>query len=122
LELEREGPSYTVDTMRALQEAQPEADFFFLVGIDAVRELPRWRRPDELLTRCRLAALRRAGAPPLDQAALAAAVPASAGRILEVAVPEIEISSTDLRRRLREGRSVRYRLPEAVTAYINERK
>jgi nicotinate-nucleotide adenylyltransferase len=119
VDLDREGPSYSVDTVARIRDEAPDADLYFLVGMDALPDLPRWRDPERLLALCRLAAFGRPDAPPLDRAAIEAALPGSAARIEAVQVPAIAISSTDLRQRLREGRSVRYRVLPTVEAYLH---
>jgi nicotinate-nucleotide adenylyltransferase len=136
LELHRSGPSYTVDTLRALQEGGEQRPLWFLLGSDAAAQLDQWREPEEILTRTNLAVVTRAGAPiegPADclPPALAkqfAAEPAACGsfvhrtgRQLRVLVLEsLQISSTAIRERIREGRSIRYLVPEPVLAYIHE--
>ncbi len=119
VEMKREGPSYSYDTLRALVETHGEStDFYFIVGGDEMNTILTWHRISELFALCRFAAARRQGAPlsllevreRLGEEVLA--------RIHSVQAPELEISSTDIRRRLREGRSIRYLVPEKVEAYI----
>ena len=121
LEIERGGVSYTVDTLRALQKDRPADGLFLLMGADSLRDLGTWREPAEI---CRLATpvvVRRAGAPEPDLGTLAAFMPPSKladVRGLQVEMPIIELSSTDLRQRAGDGRSLRYRTPRAVEKYI----
>jgi nicotinate-nucleotide adenylyltransferase len=106
LEVERAGPSYTVDTVRALQAIVAGAELTVFVGADAAADLPQWKEADTLRALARVVVFRRPGAPlpPLD---------------LEVAeVPQLEISSTDIRTRIVAGRSIRYLVPESVAEYI----
>lgn len=119
VEMKREGPSYSYDTLRALVETHGESTaFYFIVGGDEMNTILTWHRISELFALCRFAAARRQGAPlsllevreRLGEEVLA--------RIHSVQAPELEISSTDIRRRLREGRSIRYLVPEKVEAYI----
>ncbi len=119
VEMKREGPSYSYDTLRALVETHGEStDFYFIVGGDEMNTILTWHRISELFALCRFAAARRQGAPlsllevreRLGEEVLA--------RIHSVQAPELEISSTDIRRRLCEGRSIRYLVPEKVEAYI----
>lgn len=119
VEMKREGPSYSYDTLRALVETHGEStDFYFIVGGDEMNTILTWHRISELFALCRFAAARRQGAPlsllevreRLGEEVLA--------RIHPVQAPELEISSTDIRRRLCEGRSIRYLVPEKVEAYI----
>ena len=130
LELERPGPSYTVDTLRELARRLAPARPVFIVGSDAMAELSSWREPKALLELAHFAVLTR---PPSGTGSLAAWIPPelaaelvlapsgeearhrSAGTWLRrVCIDALAISSTDVRRRLREGRSVRYLLPDPV--------
>lgn len=118
LELGRPPPSYTVDTLAAFRHSHPApAELWFIIGADAVRELPRWRRIDKVIALARLAIIARPGSD-LDLPALLAALPSLAGRYALLAGPRLAISSSDLRRRLAEGRPVRYQIPDAVWRYI----
>ncbi|HEU0078829.1 MAG TPA: nicotinate-nucleotide adenylyltransferase [Longimicrobiaceae bacterium] len=109
LELRRTGPSYTVDTLRALRERHPEAEIFFLTGADNLAELPRWREPDEIARIATLAVLTREGeALPEDSPYPGVHVP----------VTRVDVSSTGVRRRVAEGRTIRYLVPEAVRAVV----
>lgn len=118
LEVERQGPSYSLETVRHFQAAHPGAELFFITGADAVLELLTWHRPDEVVRSCRFIAVTRPGYA-LEE--LRRVLPAAyLERIELLAVPAVEISSTDLRRRLREGRTVRYLLPDTVEAYLRK--
>jgi len=116
LDLDRPPPSYTADVLRALQSSDRE--LFFVVGSDILPELPRWREPVEILRLARLAVVSRPGAPAPDVEALEALVPGSRGRVELVSSPNIDISSRDLRRRVRCGEPIRYLTPRAVERYI----
>jgi nicotinate-nucleotide adenylyltransferase len=119
IELERPGPSYTVDTVVALAEEFAGAELFFLTGTDAIRDLRGWHRPEDLLRMARFVALTRPG---VDVDEVRAALPAEwTERIRFVAMPLLEISSTDLRTRLRDGRSVRYLMPPGVESFVRDR-
>jgi nicotinate-nucleotide adenylyltransferase len=119
VELTRPGPSYTVDTLRLLKEQYPTAELFFLTGTDAVRDLPKWRQPEEILSLARFLVAARPG---VDKADVLHALPDTwEARIAFIEMPELDISSTYLRERLRDGRSVRYLLPRAVEEYIVSR-
>ncbi|MBS1241718.1 MAG: nicotinate (nicotinamide) nucleotide adenylyltransferase [Gemmatimonadetes bacterium] len=106
LEVERAGPSYTVDTVRALQAALPGSELTVFVGSDAAAEFPQWKEAETLRTLARVVVFRRPGA---LQPSLGAE---------EIAVPQLDISSTDIRARIRAGRSIRYLVPEGVASYI----
>ena len=119
LELERPAPSYTVDTLRLLHASYgPSCELYFLLGIDAVNALDRWREPAELLRLARLVAMSRGGMREPDWAMLQKMSPDAAGRVEVLAVPDIDISSRELRRRAAAGAPIRYQVPEAVWAYI----
>ncbi len=120
VEMEREGPSYAVDTLRELlgQGKEPD-DYYFIMGMDTLRGLPRWREPRQLLELCRLAVVGRPGhrrEGPL--AAVERRLPGVSERVVFVDGPLLGVSSTDIRRRCREGLSIRYRVPAAVEEYI----
>ncbi len=119
IELERPGPSYTVDTLRAIQQRQiGQTDLYFLTGADAVRDLPQWRAPEEVLQLTRVVAATRPG---VSRADIVAALPeAWRARILFLEMPELDIASTDLRERVRAGRSIRYLTPPSVEELIAE--
>jgi nicotinate-nucleotide adenylyltransferase len=121
IESERSGPSYTVETLAALKKTLgAEADLHFIVGSDALADLPYWREPSHLVALARLAVAARPGWHIPDPEALERAVPGITGRIDIVTMPQIDISSTDIRRRVAEGRSLRFLVPAAVEAYIFE--
>lgn len=113
LELRREGPSYTVDTLRALAGRHPGAALFLLSGADLLSELPRWREPDEIQRLATLAVLSREGD----------TLPAETGlRAVAVPVTRVDVSATEVRRRASEERSIRYLVPEAVRAIVERER
>lgn len=113
LELRRTGPSYTVDTLRALRAREPGAELFFLTGADNLADLPRWREPDEIARLATLAVVSREGETlPGDAPYPAVAVP----------VTRVDVSSTEVRRRVAAGQSIRYLVPEAVRAVIERER
>jgi nicotinate-nucleotide adenylyltransferase len=119
LEVRRGGTSYSYDTVRAITEQHPDAELFFAAGADVLRDLHRWRAIDELLALCRFAIVRRPGYV-LDLDAVYATLPAARGRLIEIVGPALDISATMLRERLQEEAPVRYQMPDAVIAYIEE--
>lgn len=114
LEAAREGVSYTIDTVRALQERYPETDFRLLLGGDSLAQFASWAQPEEIVRRVPLIVYPRPGA---DFAAVPAFVMA---RTTVLDRPLLDPSSTAIRRLLRAGRSVRYLVPDAVLAYAAE--
>ena len=121
IELARPGPSYTVDTLALLQEALgPQAELYFLMGLDSLANLPTWHDPAGIVARARLVVARRPGYE-ADLERLEGVLPGITARTHFLALPEIGIASHDLRRRVREGLPIRYQLPEAVEEYIYAR-
>jgi len=121
LEVDRPGPSYSVDTVRLLREQLGrEVELYFIVGSDALSDLLTWREPARLVQLCQLVAIARPGWP-VEIAPVEAQLPEAAGRIVQVPIPQLDISSSDLRRRVAEGQPIRYQVPEAVEGYIMSR-
>jgi nicotinate-nucleotide adenylyltransferase len=120
LELRRTGPSYTVDTLRTLREQHPSAELFLLLGGDSLADFPTWREPREILSLAKLGVMKREGSPPPEQPTGWEAELAE--RVTFIEAPLLAISGTDLRRRVSEGRSIRYFVPAAVEAFINANK
>lgn len=113
LELRREGPSYTVDTLRELRKRHPGAELCFLTGADNLRELPLWREPDEIARLARLIVVSRAGE----------GVPAGVEYPVElVRVTRVDVSATEVRRRVAAGESIRYLVPGAVREVIERER
>lgn len=107
-ELDRPGPSYTVDTLRALKAQEPGTHFVLLVGSDAASGLARWHQAPELGRLARIVVFARAGMDALELP------PGVEG----ITVPAVEISSTTIRARVRRGLSIRYWVPDTVAEYI----
>jgi nicotinate-nucleotide adenylyltransferase len=121
IEMERSGPSYSVDTVSALRkELGPGAGLYFIIGPDALSELHRWREPARLAGLCWLVAVGRPNSVKADLRELEVAIPAIRSRISRIDVPEIGISSTEIRERVRVGASIRYLVPPEVERYIYE--
>ena len=118
VELRREGPTYTADTLDALAAERLDDEFWFIVGADALADLPNWHEPERIVRHARLAVAPRDAD---DAEAPLPAIPGIRGRIDRFAMPRIEISSTDIRARVAAGRSIRYLVPAAVAAWIAER-
>jgi len=117
LEVERPGPSYTVDTLTKLQEQLgSEANLFFLLGRDTLAELPLWKEPKKVAQLCRLVVAPRLGSKDLKR--LQAEIPGLLDKIIQLDMPIIGISSSDIRQRLARGLSIRYLVPVEVEEYI----
>jgi len=116
-ELDRPGPSYSIDTIRALQQRLPsEVEILFVTGADAILELPEWREPDAILGESQVVAARRPG---FDLQRISAVLgPQRASKIELLDMPMIDISSTDIRQLVRQSRSIRYLTPPVVVDYI----
>jgi nicotinate-nucleotide adenylyltransferase len=118
VDIEREGPTYTRDTLRAVHvEYGEETDLFFVTGADAVLEIFQWKDPQEILEMAHVIAATRPG---YDIARFEAEAPTSHPNISVMDVPALAISSTDIRRRVQEGSSIRYLVPEGVHTYIDK--
>lgn len=114
LELRRQGPSYTVDTLSTLRERYPGAELYLLVGADVVPDLPTWRAPEEILRLARLAVLARAG----DHGGEGSSERDGPIPFVRVPVTRVDVSATEVRRRVREGRPIRYLVTDPVRAII----
>jgi nicotinate-nucleotide adenylyltransferase len=116
LELTREGgPSYTVETVRQLQDDHPDASYVLILGEDSLHGFHSWRAPDEIARRVSLVAYERGACDDEERAA-----DPFVRQAAFVDAPRIELSSTKVRERCRAGRSVRYLVPSSVDAYIQE--
>ncbi len=120
MEIDRPGPSYSIDTVLELK-AELEAEIYFLAGPDALAKLPRWKDPERLLEACHIVGIGRPGNAMTDLWKLEASLPGVSPHIMLMDVPQqIDISSTDIRKRVAQGLSIRYLVPEAVEKYIKE--
>ena len=120
-EVRRGGESFAVDTLEEVAAENPAADLFFLLGADALADFAAWKRPARVLELATLAAVNRGDAAAAVPAALSAEA-RDAGGVRFVSMPACDLSATDLRRRAAEGRSLRYRTPAAVGAYIHDKQ
>lgn len=118
LEARREGPSYTVDTLKELHTQMPDSQLFLIVGADVAVGFSKWREPERVLSMASLAVAQRPGTAKDDVEATLGGLPA-AGTARFFDMPEIGISSTMLRERVRAGASTRYLMPDAVRDYID---
>ncbi len=120
VDAERPGPCYTVDTLQLLRsEWGAGPAFFLIIGADSLADLLTWYRPQRLLELCELAVVARPGIQ-VDLPRLEEDLPGLTGRVHPVPMPLLEISSSDLRARVRAGQPISYLVPPAVEAYIRE--
>ncbi|QEW00175.1 nicotinate-nucleotide adenylyltransferase [Microbacterium caowuchunii] len=111
VDIDRSGPTYTIDTLRDLKSQRPDSDLFFITGADAVAQILSWRDHDELWDLAHFVAVSRPGHP-----LSAAGLPDDDVSLLEI--PALAISSTDCRNRVRGGQPVWYLVPDGVVQYI----
>ena len=125
IEVRRSGPSYTAETLAELRAEAPGHEWWFILGWDALADLPNWREPERILELARLALAQRGDETGADGAALPpAAVEAFPGlstRVDRVSIPRLDVSASELRRRLREGEPTAPLLPAAVRQRIADR-
>ena len=124
IEMDRDGPSYTADTLDALRSerlaAGESADLALILSVEAVASLASWHEPGRVLEHARLVVAPRDGSPDLSAEAIAALVPGTQARIALLDGPRMRLSASDIRSRVAAGRSVRYLVPDAVAAYIGD--
>ncbi len=116
VDIERDGPTYTIDTLRDLKAARPDDELFFITGADALADIFTWREPQELFALARFVGCTRPGHE-MDAATLAS-IPSD--RVTMVEIPALAISSTDCRARQRRGEPVWYLVPDGVVQYIGK--
>lgn len=121
VDIDRPGPHYTVDMVRIIQAQQPDAELFFLMGSDSLRDLNTWHQPQALIEQVRLAVMRRPEAD-VPLSIHAALLPRLEERIVVIDAPRLEVSSTEIVERLRAGKSVRFLVPDPVLDYIETRQ
>jgi nicotinate-nucleotide adenylyltransferase len=117
IEIEREGPSYTSDTLRQLQEREPDAELFLILGGDQARTLPTWHEPEEVLSLATVAVFER-GTSNRNSIQITVGRLRGYDRLRFLEMPRIDISSTLVRRRARAGKPIRYLVPDKVANFI----
>jgi nicotinate-nucleotide adenylyltransferase len=121
IEMDRPGETYTVDTLEELRAgAMRDDDLFFIMGVDTLSSMQRWKAPERILELTQLVVALRPGHGPVDLALLEAIEPTASERLMTVHLPLIEISSTELRRRVMAAESYRYLVPDEVGEYIKK--
>ena len=118
IEIDRPGPTYTLDTLQALKSERPAEELFFITGADAILQILTWKDPEAVLREARFIAATRPG---YDLDRLEKELPRGLeDRVAIMEIPALAISSTDVRLRAREGRPIRYLLPTGVAEYIEK--
>ncbi|MFL5737297.1 MAG: nicotinate-nucleotide adenylyltransferase [Actinomycetota bacterium] len=118
IEIDREGPTYTVDTLRTIRmERLDDPELFFVTGADAMLEIFAWKDADDVLELAHFIAATRPG---YDIPAFEQEAPSRHPHVSVMTVPALAISSTDIRLRVKEGRPIRYLLPEGVKSYVEK--
>ncbi len=122
VDVDRPGPHYTLDMVRLLLEQYgPGTDLYFLMGLDSLADLPNWHKPPELVR-----AVQSGGVQParrgFDWDTLEAALPSVRWRVIFLPMPELQISSSDLQQRVRQGRPLRYQVLPQVEQYIHQQQ
>ncbi|ADY56741.1 nicotinate-nucleotide adenylyltransferase [Syntrophobotulus glycolicus DSM 8271] len=119
LEIERDGPTYTIDTLRTLKGLFPQQELYFITGSDVLEDILAWREPNEIIRLARIIGASRPGYDAGDSLKrIYDLYPEVKGRITELEIPALAISSTDIRIKVKNQRSIRYLLPEEVRLYI----
>jgi nicotinate-nucleotide adenylyltransferase len=119
VEVDRPGDSYSVDTMKSLRRLYGDkAELFFIIGQDSLQTFPKWKSPESLIKLCRLVVMDRPQAPPLGMTLLEQAVPGITQRLIQLHMPWIGVSSTDIREHVARDRSIHYLVPPGVEEYI----
>ena len=121
IEIERAGPSYTIDTITQLKgQIGAEDKLFFILGWDNLMQLPQWSEPSRLVQMCNLVAVPRVGYVPPDLNTLKAAITGLSQSVIMLNTPQIEISSSEIRSRVARGLSIHHLVPEPVERYIRQ--
>jgi len=123
VEIERAGPSYTIDTITELRgQLEAEDEFFFILGQESLVQLPQWREAPRLIQLCFLVAAPRPGSPRPKLKVLETSIPGISQRVMLLDAPYVDISASAIRDRVARGLSVRHLVPEPVNRYIKEHK
>jgi nicotinate-nucleotide adenylyltransferase len=122
VEIDRPGPHFTIDTVRLLQEQNPGAQLFYLMGGDSLHDLPTWMRPRELVACLAGIGVLRRPQDFVDMPWLERALPGITAKVNFIDAPLLEISSSDIRQRITEGRHYRYFLQPAVFELLKQKR
>ena len=119
MELKRAGPTYSVDTLQEIAGAHSDWERFFLIGADSLHDLPKWREPQRILELATVVAVNRGGRPLPDMSSIISQVgDIAAERIRTIDMPGVDLSASDIRRRVAAGKSIRFMTPRSVEVYI----
>lgn len=118
IEQERSGPSYTADTLRAIRAGAADDELTFIVGGDMAQSFPAWRDPDVVLELAELGVAERSGTARAQIAEALEVLPGARDRVRFFDMPRFDMSSSEVRRRVRDGRPIRYLVPDEVVNYI----
>jgi len=123
IELKKDSTSFTVETLESLAAEDPERELFLIIGADSLHDFPTWKEPARIAELAKIIAVNRGrqDPPALEEIEQKLGLDV-VDRIRVVEMPGIDVSSTDIRHRIRSGHSIRFLVPKAVEAYINEHK
>ena len=122
-EIERPGPTYTVDTIEELQRySERSSRLVFILGSDAMEQFHRWKDPERLLELCDWVVVERLGHESFDLSAFCSRYPGAAGSVRLLSMPTMGVSGTEIRRRAAAGLCLRYQVPDPVARYIEEQR
>jgi len=120
LEIERAGPSYTVDTIVELKRQRADDELFSILGWDNFDQLPQWREPGRLITMCQLVVVPRPGYPVPDPERLEAIIPGLTQKVILMEKPEMDISAEEIRQRVTCGLPISHLVPGPIDRYIKQ--
>ena len=120
MELEREGPSFTVDTLTELRRDDSSWELFLILGADSLADFATWREPRRIAELATIVAVNRGRVTPEVNAAAGQLGREFQARVQVVEMPAVDLASTDIRRRVREGRSIQFMTPRAVDLYLRQ--
>jgi len=120
VDIDRPPPHYAIDTMTLLNSEYPDDELIYLIGGDSLHDLPVWYKPDQLLAVCSALGVMRRPGDQVDLPALELQIPGLAAKVHFITAPLLEISATDIRRRIVQGQPYRYYLPESVFQIIED--
>ena len=121
MEFERGGPTYTYETLEILSKEQPDDELFFIIGADSLKDFPGWKFPEKIIEMATIVAVNRGSLSEDHMNKIKLSLPEKLRAHVEVvAMPGIDLSSTEIRYRVQEGKSIRYMVPNAVEAYIRK--